>query len=212
MSYGPSPGIPARSLCGVRFTRGGAVRFVDAAGHDLAPGQFVVTDGREGARIATVVVGSGQVIEVEGEVQVVGRVRRIASQEDVRAFGRRTAQELGVTSRAAAPCAEAGAEIADAWLTPDGARALIVLRGAIPHPDALARSLAALLGIDVAIWWTEGEAAIPGSGVEGAGLPAGWDEWLVPPGAPPRLEERLDETPEPFAGRFIEKLFPSSEV
>ena len=49
--------------------------------------------------------------------------------------------------------------------------------------------------------------AVPDNGVEAAGLPDAWAEWLVEPGEEPVVQTALDEG-EPTAAELIERLFP----
>ena len=64
---------------------------------------------------------------------------RLADPDELRAYGRRAAEELAVMERVSACLTENGIEPIDAWLTPDGARAALVLRSAPVRADALAR-------------------------------------------------------------------------
>jgi hypothetical protein len=206
-----SSGTNDLALCGVRLTRGGSVLFVDAAGHHLEPGRLVIIVGSDGEQIATVAIGSGQVVENGAAAAPVGRVLRIADEADIHAHGQRMAEGLGIISRARERCREAGAEVIAAWVTPDGSRATLTLARAVPQADDLARSLVALLGIDIALEAQDEGAARPISGVDGAALPADRAEWLVPPGATPMLLQPVDSAGELTAGAFIEQLFPADE-
>lgn len=78
-------------LAGVRFDRGGPVVWVDTQGQVLTPGQLVVVAYAQGEALASVVVGSGQIVENEPAVVPTGVVVRLASDADARALGGRAA-------------------------------------------------------------------------------------------------------------------------
>jgi hypothetical protein len=185
---------------------------VDPGSYHLEPGQLVVVAGSDDEWVASVAIGSGQLVENEAGAAPVGRVVRLAEEADVRAFGQRMAEELGVVALARERCAAVGAEVVAAWLAPDGSRATITLAEGVSGADGLAREIAALLGIDVVLQALDDEgAALPINGVDGAGLPADWTDWLVLPGAGPVLQVRIEESGNLTAGGFIERLFPTAE-
>jgi hypothetical protein len=194
------------------MTRGGAVHYVDAASYELNPGVLVVVAVEGEERLATVVIGTGQIIDLQGEMTPVGRVVRAADPGEIRTYGRRAARELEIASRLGPRLADAGAEVVDAWLTPDGARAVIVLGTAPVRADAISRELTVLLGIDVELRARTGaETSQSLSGATGAGLPAGWAEWMVPMDAEPSLSRSTDQTSFSLADAFIARLFPGED-
>ncbi len=199
-------------LCGVRETRGGPVRYVAVHGLKVSPGQLVVVAHGAEEALATVVVGSGQILEAPPGLTSAGRVVRMASSSEQRAFGRRSARGLGLLDRASGPCRAQGAAVVDGWLDPTGSQVTLVLSAAPPRGDGLARELTALLGVDVTLRVRDAmgrEAA--SSGAMAAGLPLGGSDWLVPPGAAPVVLDIAGSGTSPTAGAFIERLFPAAD-
>ncbi len=203
---------PLSDLCGVRFTRGGPVHYVAAGGLRLTPGQLVVVAHGADDALATVVIGSDQLVEIPTGLTASGRVMRIASSEEQRAFGRRGAAALRFAQRASEPCLATGTEILDSWLSPDGSRLTLMLSSAPARGDVLARELTALLGVAVALRVRDAAGnELPASGVAAAGLPPGGTDWLVPPGADAAILDATTDGPAPTAGSFIERLFPAAD-
>lgn len=83
-------------MCGVRLERNGPVLFVDANGLDLAAGQLVVIDRGGEEALASVVFGPGQLLANEPRVGPQGKVKRLATDEDVSRLGPRTTGDTGV--------------------------------------------------------------------------------------------------------------------
>jgi hypothetical protein len=188
------------------------VRFVLAGSRAIHPGQIVVVATSAGEVLATVVIGTGQVMEGEPDLTVAGAIVRNASRADERSLGQQAAVELALAERARASCEAEGAEILDAWVVADGSRAMLVLSTPPLRGDVVARALTALLGMEVELW-TRNAAGneAPVSGPLGAGLPPGWTDWLVPPGATAAVQDARSDGPHPTAGAFIERLFPAGD-
>lgn len=134
-------------IVGVRRSRGGNVIFIDAAGQSIAVGQVVVVELTAAPEaepmLATVVIGSGQLIEDEVGIEPTGRLLRVASYADI---------------------------------------------DRLPATD-----------------W---EGTVPAF-ASAAGMPAGWDDWLAPPGAEPAVRTRHTEPEVPIVGDFIRRAFPN---
>jgi hypothetical protein len=189
--------------------------WVDAAGHSLETGQAVVIGHDDSQMLGTVAVAADQIIDNEAGAGPVGEVVRLASEDDVRNFGRRGAAALHATAAADAVARDLGVgPVGDAWLAPDGARLNLVL--AAP-PDsasstrysALASRLAAELGLVVLVLAGTSTGSLrPLSGIA-AGLPSGSSEWLAPPGAEPFVRDARDAAPS--AADFIARYCPVVE-
>lgn len=224
-----------RSLCGVRFDRRAPVRFVDPGGHALEIGQIVVIErvavepplplpaagpspatarrGRVRAALrlslATVVLRPDQVIEREIDPHASGRVLRIATEEDVVAFGRRAAAALQAVAQTNALLAEkeADARATDAWLSPDGARLWIALDRPLGDARLRARDLARQFGRDIELWLQDR----PLTGVRAARFSFEDSGWLALPDDPPTVRLALRSERDSNAGAFIERQFPAEE-
>jgi hypothetical protein len=188
------------------------VRFVIAGSRSLHPGQLVVVATSAVEVLATVVIGTGQVVEGVPDLTAAGAIVRNASRADERSFGQQAAVELALVERARPCCQAADTEILEAWVVADGSRATLVLARAPLRGDVLARELTALLGMEVELWTRDGAGnEAPVSGPPGAGLPPGWIDWLVPPGAEAVVQDARSGGPHPTAGAFIERLFPAGD-
>lgn len=199
---------PAPPLCGVRRTRGGPLVVADPGGYILTPGQLVVIEDSRGQHLATVVIGSDQLIENEPEQAPTTRVVRPATQEDAEKFGRLSAEDLGVRRRAEA---ELAVRIEDAWLSTDGSRLITVCPESDEATDTLARQLTGLFGLPVDVLRRAADGSLrAASGVLAAGLPQGWAEWLAGPGETPSVKDLRGIAADPSARDFIDRLF--SEV
>lgn len=187
--------------------------FVDPGGLDLSPGQVVVAEISDGPRLATVVVGAGQLVERPEGALPTGRVLRIASQEEIVEHGRRAAADLDAPRRAAEVCTDRGqvARAEDAWLSPDGSVLEITLNRAVDDPGPLARDLGRAFGLPVRLSCLEDGRRRALTGPSAAGLPEGWADWLAPPGAEPTVSQAEPGSREETASEIIDRLFPAEE-
>ena len=81
-SLGREP--PARpSVCGVRFARGGPVKFASVSGEELNPGQRVVVDAGGAEILASVVFASRQLLASEIGITPVCSVLRLATDQEL---------------------------------------------------------------------------------------------------------------------------------
>jgi len=85
-------------LCGVRLERTGPVLFVESNGHDVVAEQLVVVERAGDEALATVVFGAAQLIANEPDTGAVGRLLRMATDEEAARFEELTAQENGVSA------------------------------------------------------------------------------------------------------------------
>jgi len=178
----------------------------------LAPGQIVVVATSAGEALATVFIGTDQVLERESDLSAAGEIVRCVSPADERIFGQRAASELGLADRARACCLAAGTAPLDAWLDGAGSRVNLVLSSVPPQGDVLARDLTALLGVEVQLCVKDAAGGeVPVSGAMGAGLPPGWAGWLIEPGGEGVVQDARADEPNLTAGEFIARLFPAAD-
>lgn len=94
------PETPGTSsgLCGVRLERSGPVLFVASNGHDVAPGQLVVVEQQGREELAIVVFGPAQLVADEPGAGAVGKLLRLATDEEAARFEGLMAPENGVSA------------------------------------------------------------------------------------------------------------------
>ncbi|MPZ15859.1 MAG: hypothetical protein GEU73_15795 [Chloroflexi bacterium] len=207
---GPEQGTPQR-LVGARHARGGPVVYADPWGLDVMPGQAVVIDGGEGETLALVVVGTAQVVDVEPPIKASVRVRRLATDDDILMFGRRSAEALDALPAANSVLRglSAQADAVDAWTAPDGARLFVACTGDIAQPELVARTLAERFGLPVDVFLVAADGSYKRvTEPERADLPADWAEWIAPPGADPGVSVVATDATYPSASDFIGWRFP----
>ena len=148
-------------ICGVRLTRSGMVRWLDAGQISVGAGDLVVA--REGGEdvLATVVVGAGQVVGTEALPIAPSGILRLATGEDERTLGRQAVSSLGASDRLGWLVQERaeGARILDAQISADGAKVRVLLDGMASSPDELALVLTREIGLPVDLEIVEEPAA-----------------------------------------------------
>jgi hypothetical protein len=202
-------------LCGIRLSRSGPICWADPVDHVLLPGALVVIQQGDQESLAVVVVGSGQLLGSEEPLAVSGRIIRVATAVDERAYGHLAAERLGLTEamEAALRAQDEQVRIIDTWLEADGARLLLLLDRSVPRPDQAARELMAIAGLPVMLLAGDLAEAVPQpiTGVGGAGMPPWLAGWLVPPGSQPTVIEEPPDSLAPPVGNFIDRLFPPAD-
>jgi hypothetical protein len=156
-----------------------------------------------------VVVCPGQLADDEVGARAAGRVLRVATEEDILAFGRLDAEALEVVPHANALLAElrSDARATDAWLSPDGARLWIAVDRPLHDARLRARQLAGHFGRGVELRF----GGRPLTGVQAAGLAPEDSRWLALPDSDATVRLALRPDGDPRAGAFIERAFPAEE-